>query len=135
MAKQLNDEKQFNLSKGWRQRRREQGYSYAEVKKEIMRRAKGEYVISPEERDRALAEGIRILALRYKLSALFTDFLDAESITEDELAEILDCDAHNTFNFMLDPYPSRGESTPTIENDPLIDRVYPGKYIELCHRE
>lgn len=125
----------FQFRKDWRHRRPEQGYAYGEVKREITRRAKGEYVLTPEARDVALARALRDLEIRYKLSALLSDFLHSEGLTPESLVDLLDCNAGDAINFSLDPFSCHGERPQPIENDTLIDLLYPGKDFVLDRDE
>jgi hypothetical protein len=127
-------ESQFNLKKDWRSRRNGQGYSYAEVLREITRRRKGEYILPKENADQAFEEGARILALRYKLAALLSDFLECEGVTREELVALLESDAADTVDAMLDPFPCGDREESPIESCALVDTVYPCKQLKVPGR-
>ena len=78
---------------------------------------------------------MRDLELRFKLSALLSDFIKSEGLTPDSLTDLLDCNAGDTVHFSLDPFPCNGENTPAIENDTLIDLIYPGKMFAVDRDE
>ncbi len=123
----------FSLSAPWQKRRRGQGYSFAEVSREIARRAKGEYGLSPELCQEVLFAAKREVEKRFKLAALLSDFLRAERTTKIELALLLSTGAEDTIDAMLDPFPLfSGESIRTNE---LIGDVYPGALFSLKNRK
>lgn len=128
-----HNERQFNLRKDWRLRRPEQGYSYKEVVCEIDRRARGEYVLTPEQKEQVYASAMRQLEIRFKLAALLSDFIASEGLTPESLTEIIE--GGDVIHFALNPFSCGGERTPNIANDTLIDLVYPGKMFMIDRDE
>lgn len=118
-------------TKRWQKRRPEQGYTFAEVAREIHRRARGEYVLPMAAREQALRDGERFVEIHFKLSALLSDFLRDEQLSSEELIALLDCNAGDTINFALDPFPRPVEDA-HIACDTLIDAAYPGKHMKFA---
>lgn len=114
----------------WQKRRREQGYSFTEVLREVRRRARGEYVLPLALRDEALRSAERSMEIQFKLAALLSDFLRDEHMSSEELVALLDCDAGDTIDFVLDPFPRSAELA-NVTADALIDHVYPGKFFSI----
>lgn len=115
----------------WQKKRKEQGRSYAEVVVEIRRRAAGNYLFSNKENAVRLRRALKDAALLYKLSANLHDFLEAQQLDSGVPLDIFgDSAVDDAMRVMLDPVPSveRGGS---IENDGLIDLLYPGVDFEV----
>ncbi len=123
---------QFNLIKDWRLRRKEQGYCYKQVLSEIRRRAHGEYILSKEDASNALQNGELMLEVRFKVSALLSDFFKTERVSIEMQHVLFGLDSKDNLDTLLDPFPLLGSQ---IENDPLVDSVYPAVYNKILIRE
>ena len=112
----------------WRQKRRGQGYSYAEVVSEIRRRAAGNYILPKKENAQRLREALLKAKLLFELSADLHDFMEARQLSANDIGQGLFgmSDMADALNTMLDPFPVGDKKTP-IELDGIIDYLYPGK--------
>ena len=99
---------------------------------EIRRRAKGEYILPPENVASLLEAGEAQVDFRYKLSALVLDFLHSEGILEDEegeLLRILGCEENDhadvVLGNILNPFPKYANNV--LQKNEDVDEMYPGK--------
>lgn len=112
----------------WQEKRQDQGYSYAEVVREIRRRAAGNYLLSKKENARRLREALLKAKLFFELSANLHDFMEARQLSVNDIGQgLFDMsDMADALNTMLNPFPAGDKKAP-IELDGIIDYLYPGK--------
>ena len=112
----------------WGAKRKQQGFSYDQVRAEIERRYRGEHVLEPSEAKERYERALSKLELMYKLSALLNDFLDEQGMEYKDLVEFVGTnDDDASLAILLDPFGrSKERSRHPLRSDVTVDSLYPG---------
>ena len=113
----------------WQTRRPPNGYSYLEVLRELERRRKGDYLLSPESRTEVFQSGVMRLATQYTISAAFSVLMKEHELTPETFLSLFSCrtedSADTLLSCVLSPYlKSKGAD---ISNNAEVDELFPAQ--------
>lgn len=113
----------------WQKRRPPNGYSYLEVFRELERRKKGDYLLSPEVRNDVFEAGVHRLSAQYFISSILSGIMEEYELTPEKFLSLFSCrnedSADTLLSCILSPYQRSKDAD--ISNDAEVDELFPAQ--------